>query len=110
MPTDRCRYRRLVFLYGGRPRELVNRSQQLARYFAAAMPVTYVPYRSAREWLDREWCAAPWPPLVNAPRIEFLPTPPSVFLGRRWKPAGALTGAIVARRLRAHFRRRQFDL
>jgi len=110
VPGNAFPYSRLIFLYGGRPRELVNRSQQLARYFAETVPVSYVPYRSIREWLDHEWRAAPWPPLATNARIEILPTPATVWMGRRWRAPGRITGAIVARQIRNALRRHRLGL
>jgi glycosyltransferase involved in cell wall biosynthesis len=96
---------RILFLFGGRPREVVSRTQQLARHFADTVPVVYAPYRSAREWLDREHEMPVWQPLAGHPRIEMLPTPRAIFLGRRSHLAGAVAGAAVARSIRGYLKR-----
>ncbi len=103
-------YERIVFLYGGRACEPVNRSQQLARCFAARVPVLYAPYGSLRQWVNREWLTPPWKPLVNHERIETLRTPFTVFLGRRYRLPGQINGRIVAARIRARLRQQQLPL
>lgn len=99
------RYARLLFLFGGRSQEPINRSQQLARHLARHVPLWYAPYGSLRHWIDREWRAPRWEPLAGHPNIEWIPTPPSVFLGRRSQLAGQLNGALVSRAIRHRLQR-----
>jgi glycosyltransferase involved in cell wall biosynthesis len=93
-------YRQIVFLYGGRSQEPINRSQQLARYFGEVAPVLYVSYGSLRYWLDGEWRYSAWEPLSRHPSISILATPSSICLGRRSAVAGLLNGLWVSWRLK----------